>query len=250
MKGCTLISALLVGASTLTLADSSARVVHYHANDIVPIRAKMRYTTLIQVPVGEKIMEAATGDKDFWIIEAVQNYCFLHPAKAGIHSNLNLITDKGNIYSFTLDDVEDVEPDLKVVVEPSDASMLSAISSASKFVPATQVEAFRAQAQAAQLEAGRQVEQFKSDYPVKALKFDYFYRNDKPFDIEAIYQDGQFTYIKSSATEKFAVYEVKDSKPNSISYELRDGTYVIPKVVDHGYAEIGKKRLDFERKEK
>jgi type IV secretion system protein VirB9 len=250
MKRCTLISAFLAGASVLGLADSSARVVHYHANDIVPIRAKMRYTTLIQVPAAEKIMEAATGDKDFWIIEAVQNYCFLHPAKAGIHSNLNLITDKGNIYSFTLDDVEEGEPDLKVVVEPSDHSMLSAVSSPSKFVPATQVEVFKAQAQAAQQEAGRQVEQFKSDYPVKALRFDYTYHNDKPFDIRAIYQDGQFTYIKSSATEKFAVYEVKDGKPNSISYELRDGTYVIPKVVDHGYVEIGKKRLVFDRQEK
>ncbi len=249
MKRCTLISAFLAGTSALSLADSSARIVHYHANDIVPIRAKMRYTTLIQVPVGEKIMEAATGDKDFWIIEAVQNYCFLHPAKAGIHSNLNLITDKGNIYSFTLDDVEEGDPDLKVVVEPSDPTMLSAITSPSKFVPATQVEVFKAQAQAAQLEASRQVEQFKSDYPVKALKFDYVYRNDKPFDIEAIYHDAQFTYIKSSATEKFAVYELKDGKPNSISYELHDGTYVIPKVVDHGYVEIGKKRMDFNRKE-
>jgi type IV secretion system protein VirB9 len=249
MKRCTLISAFLAGTSVFSLADSSARIVHNHANDIVPIRAKLRYTTLIQVPAGEKIMEAATGDKDFWIIEAVQNYCFLHPAKAGIHSNLNLITDKGNIYSFTLDDVEEGDPDLKVVVEPSDPTMLSAITSPSKFVPATQVEVFKAQAQAAQLEASRQVEQFKSDYPVKALKFDYVYRNDKPFDIEAIYHDAQFTYIKSSATEKFAVYELKDGKPNSISYELRDSTYVIPKVVDHGYVEIGKKRLDFNRKE-
>jgi hypothetical protein len=86
------LAALMVGASILSSADHATRVVHYHANDIVAIRAKMRYTTLIEVPTGEKIMEAATGDKDFWIIEAVQNYCFLHPAKSGIHSNLNLIT--------------------------------------------------------------------------------------------------------------------------------------------------------------
>ena len=46
----------------------------------------MRYTTLIQLPATEKILEVATGDKDFWIIDAVGNYCFLHPAKEGIHS--------------------------------------------------------------------------------------------------------------------------------------------------------------------
>jgi type IV secretion system protein VirB9 len=73
--------------------------VAYHSQDIVPIRAKLKYTTLIQVPPTEKIMEAATGDKDFWVVDVVNNYCFVHPAKAGISTNLNLITDKGNIYS-------------------------------------------------------------------------------------------------------------------------------------------------------
>ena len=87
-------------------ASRSARIVKYHANDIVNVRAKMRYTTLIELPSTEKILEVATGDKDFWIIDTVGNYCFLHPAKEGIHSNLNLITDKGTVYSFTLDDVE------------------------------------------------------------------------------------------------------------------------------------------------
>src|ERR1700733_371852 len=93
----------------LTLAaaaqDLTARSVQYHSQDIVPIRAKIKYTTLIELPTTEKIMEAAVGDKDFWIVDVVGNFCFVHPAKAGISSNLNLITDKGNIYSFTLQDV-------------------------------------------------------------------------------------------------------------------------------------------------
>jgi type IV secretion system protein VirB9 len=232
------LAALLAGASLLGAADSATRVVHYHANDIVPIRAKMRYTTLVEIPSGEKIMEAATGDRDFWIIEAVQNYCFLHPAKTVIHSNLNLITDKGNVYSFTLDEIgADGEPDLKVLIEPSDPALVSAINSPSKFVPASDVEAFKTQAQATQLDASRKVEQFRSQYPTKSLKFDY------------IYHDADFTYIKSTAPEKFTIYEVKDGKPNSISFELRDGTYVIPKVIDRGYLQIGKKHMDFERRE-
>src|SRR6185312_7905157 len=62
----------------------------YHSQDIVPIHAKLKYTTLIEVPPTEKIMEATTGDKDFWIVDVVGNFCFVHPAKAGISSNLNL----------------------------------------------------------------------------------------------------------------------------------------------------------------
>ena len=118
--------------ATVAHGQQSARIVKYHANDIVSVRARMRYTTLIQLPVTEKILEVATGDKDFWIIDAIGNYCFLHPAKEGIHSNLNLITDKGTVYSFTLDDVETVEPDLKVVIEPSDPSSLAATNGAPK----------------------------------------------------------------------------------------------------------------------
>lgn len=242
-------AAFLAGASILSSAENATRVVHYHANDIVAVRAKMRYTTLIEVPSGEKIMEAATGDKDFWIIEAVQNYCFLHPAKSGIHSNLNLITDKGSVYSFTLDEIGEGEPDLKVLIEPSDPALVSAINAFPKFVPASEVEVFRTQAQAAQAQASQQLARFRSEYATKSLKFDYFYRSQKPFNVEAIYHDGEFTYIKAAAMEKFAVYELKDGKPDSINFELRDGTYVIPKVVDRAYLEIGKKRMDFVRKE-
>ena len=63
--------------------------------DIIPIRGQLKYTTLIELPTTEKIMQAATGDKEFWIVDVVGNFCFVHPAKKGISSHLNLITDKG-----------------------------------------------------------------------------------------------------------------------------------------------------------
>ena len=195
-------------------------------------------------------MEVATGDKDFWIIDAVGNYCFLHPAKAGIHSDLNLITDKGNVYSFTLNDDETDDPDLKVVIEPSDPSSLAAAVGATQWLPAAEVAAAQTRAQLAQQRSAAAAEQFRADYPTEALKFDYTYRNESPFNVSAIYHDDKFTYIKSSASEKFAVYELKDGKPDLISFQLQDGTYVIPTVVDKGYLEIGKHKLTFERKGK
>jgi len=228
-------------------AQQTARTVRYHANDIVPVRAKMRYTTLIQLPASEKILEVATGDKDFWIIDVVNNLCFLHPAKEGIHSNLNLITDKANVYSFTLDDIESGEPDLKVVIEPSDPSSIAAASVPSKLVSATEVAAAQLSAQSAENHARQTIDQFRSEYPTRNLKFDYVYRNKKPFEVAAIYEDNQFTYVRSSAPEKFAVYELNDGKPNLIDFQLEDGTYVLPKVVDHGYLAIGKHKLNFNR---
>jgi type IV secretory pathway VirB9-like protein len=234
----------------LSAQEATARTVQYHSQDIVPIRAKLKYTTLIQVPATEKIMEAATGDKDFWVVDVVGNFCFVHPAKAGISSNLNLITDKGNIYSFTLQDVSNssVPPDLKVLVQPADQSSIVASSGPAQYVPAAQLDQSKQQLAALQTHVGQAVDEYKSAYQNK-LTFDYHFKaNEKPFDIQSIYHDDKFTYIKTNAPEKFSVYEMKDGKPNLISYDLREGTYIIPKVMDSGYVELGKQKMEFSRK--
>ena len=234
----------------LSAQEATARTVQYHSQDIVPIRAKLKYTTLIQVPATEKIMEAATGDKDFWVVDVVGNFCFVHPAKAGISSNLNLITDKGNIYSFTLQDVSNssVPPDLKVLVQPADQSSIVASSGPAQYVPAAQLDQSKQQLAALQTHVGQAVDEYKSAYQSK-LTFDYHFKaNEKPFDIQSIYHDDKFTYIKTNAPEKFSVYEMKDGKPNLISYDLREGTYIIPKQMDSGYVELGKQKMEFSRK--
>ena len=245
-----LINCVLVVASIGAVAQESARTVQYHSQDIVPIRAKVKYTTLIELPTTEKIMEAATGDKDFWIVDVVGNFCFVHPAKQGISSNLNLITDKGNIYSFTLQDISgsSASPDLKVIVEPADRSAIVAASGPAQFVPAAQLEQSRQQLAVLQSHVEQAVDEYKSAYPTQ-LKFDYVYKaNEAPFDIQSIYHDDKFTYIKTNAPEKFSVYEMKDGKPNLVTYDLREGTYIIPKIMDSGYVELGKKRMGFTRK--
>jgi type IV secretory pathway VirB9-like protein len=195
-------------------------------------------------------MEAATGDKDFWVVDVVSNFCFVHPAKEGISSNLNLITDKGNIYSFTLQDVSNTAqtPDLKVLVQPADHSSIVASTGPSQFIPAAQFAQSRQELAALQSHVEQAVDEYKSAYPLQ-LKFDYSYKaNEPPFDIQSIYHDDKFTYIKTTAPEKFSVYEMKDGKPNLVTYDLREGTYIIPKVMDSGYVELGKRRMDFSRK--
>src|SRR6201996_8354658 len=242
--------ALAVPSTIAVAQDASARTVQYHSQDIVPIHAKLKYTTLIEVPPTEKIMEAATGDKDFWIVDVVGNFCFVHPAKEGISSNLNLITDKGNVYSFTLQDVSNTSqaPDLKVLVQPADHSSIVASTGPSQFIPAAQLEQSKQELAALEAHVQQAVDEYKSAYPLQ-LKFDYSFKaNESPFDIQSIYHDDKFTFIKTTAPEKFSVYEMRDGKPNLVNYDLREGTYIIPKVMDSGYVELGKKRMDFSRK--
>ena len=47
---------ILVLLSTSLVAQEAARTVLYHTEDIIPVRAKLRYTTLIELPAAEKIM--------------------------------------------------------------------------------------------------------------------------------------------------------------------------------------------------
>ena len=63
------------------------------------------FTTLIDLPKNEQILEFICGDKEFWIVNGAQNFAFVKPAKPRSETNLNLITAAGNVYSFVLREV-------------------------------------------------------------------------------------------------------------------------------------------------
>ena len=250
------------GITPVRADTPGARVVKYSKEDIVPIRAKLRFSTLIVLPDNEEIIDFTTGDKDFWIINGAHNLCYVHPAQAGIRSNLNLITASGRVYSFTLTEISNepnTEPDLKVFIEPKDNSTSEA-SGLRGYVRAGEVDAYkaetdtiRAQAQeqirAADARATDQINKFRADYQTK-LRFDYRFDSKAsrvPFLVSAIYHDDAFTYIECGAREKPALYEVKDGKPNLVDFQLEKGVYIVPKILDSGYLAIGKKKLTFSR---
>ena len=86
---------------------------------------------------------------------------------------------------------------------------------------------------------------YQQQYPGK-LQFVYGSpRYAKPFLVRSIWNDGQFTYIKADATELPALYEVKDGKPALLNFQVQNGTYVVPKVLDKGYLSLGKERFEF-----
>lgn len=69
----------------------------------------------------------------------------------------------------------------------------------------------------------------------------------EPLLVSAIFHDDRFAYIKCAASEKRAIYEMKDGKPNLINFDLENGVYIIPKIVEAGYLAIGKKKVTFTR---
>jgi type IV secretion system protein VirB9 len=239
----------LLAVVSATAQNREARTVKYSAKDIVLINAKLRYTTLVVLPQNEKILDFVTGDKDFWVVEGTQNFCYIKPAKQGSSTNVTLITAAGNVYSLLVREVGDAnEPDFKVFIEPKDQSILQATNAPPKFVSSSEVEGLRAQAMLATSLAEKGKESFQAEYPIKNLKFDYVFDKDKkPFMVSAIYHDDKFTYIRSSAEEKPTLYEMKDGSPNLINFDLKDGVYVVPKILDSGYLVIGKHRLDFRK---
>ena len=106
------------------------------------------------------------------------------------------------------------------------------------------------QIHAAQAQSAEQVNHFRSSYATK-LQFDYPLDSKaarEPFLVSAIYHDDSFTYIKCGAREKPALYEIKDGKPNLISFQFENGVYIAPKIIDTGYLAIGKKKLPFARR--
>jgi type IV secretory pathway VirB9-like protein len=258
-----LISTLVGFAPAAIVAASAppqtAKVVSYSQKDVIPVKAKVRFTTLIVLPKLEQILDFTCGDKEFWIVNGSQNFAYLKPAKAGSRTNLNLITASGNVYSFVLSEVSeaaDSEPDLKIFIEPKDESILSAASGQPLFVTAQQVEDYRQQVeiakadardakQAAQIAIERETGQFRAQYP-SSLKFPYRIEQGKrPFNVTAMYTDGKFTYIQAHPEEPPALYELKDGKPNLVQFEFRNGTYIAAKVLDSGYLAIGKQKLSF-----
>jgi type IV secretory pathway VirB9-like protein len=240
-----------------------ARVVKYAKEDIVPVRAKLRFSTLIVLPDDEEILDFTTGDKEFWIINGSHNLCYVHPAQAGIRSNLNLITAAGHVYSFLLNEISNdpnAEPDLKIFVEPKEASSIVGKTGLRGYVSAGEAEAYKKeletlraqtadQLHAAEVQTGEQVSRFRSTYATR-LQFDYpldAKSAREPFLVSAIYHDDAFTYIKCAAREKPALYEIKDGKPNLINFQLENGVYIVPKILSSGYLAIGKKKLPFTR---
>jgi len=217
---------------------------------LIQLQTRVRYTTMIVLPDGEEILDVICGDKDFWVVNATQNMAHVKPAKEGSSTNLNLVTGTGAVYSFLLTEKNGGTPDLKIYVNADP----TAPKAKPKFYSAAQVEELqgeltlaRAAAETAAKHATEEIASYEQQYPGK-LQFVYGTpKYEKPFLVKAIWNDGQFTYIKSEAKELPALYELKDGAPAVVNFQVRGDTYVVPKIVDRGYLALGKERFSFQQ---
>ncbi|HSU30194.1 MAG TPA: TrbG/VirB9 family P-type conjugative transfer protein [Bryobacteraceae bacterium] len=242
--------------------STTSRTVSYHNTDIVPISTEIRFTTMIELPKEESIVEVTCGDKEYWPVNWTGNLAYVKPAKVGGRTNINLITASGNVYSFLATEVSAVvnaHADLKIFVNPADQRAIVAIKDKPRFVSADAVEEYKKAADQAEQERERQRAtlqkqlnreraELQASYPA-TIKHDYKFEGGRkePFNVSAIYHDDRFTYIEATPQEAPSVYEIKDGKPSLVQYDFRNGRYTIPKILNDGYLRVGKSQLKFHR---
>jgi type IV secretory pathway VirB9-like protein len=238
-------------ASTLPENELGAKIVHYGPKDVVKLNTKVRLTTLIELPKNEQILDFVCGDRDVWVVNGNQNLAYVKPAKEGMTTNLNLITASGNIYSFLLVEVSGAsgfQPDLKVLLQPKEESMIQAAQRAPNFVPASELDACKQEVKAQKEEVQRAVD---SELAKEIASLDFAYRfhpAKAPFRVSTVFHDRKFTYIVAQPDETPSLWEVRDGKPNLINFSYKDGIFTAEKVIDKGYLAIGKQRFLFSRK--
>ena len=230
------------------------------------LRTRVRHTTVIVLPAGERILDFVAGDSEYWHLTGAANVAFLKPLSADAATNIALVCESGRIYSFLVSEDGEKPPHLVVRVEAgAEAGAMSASgASGPAFVARSEVAAYRRmaeeaaaaargareQAEAAVVEARAEAEAateaFRTEYPSR-LAFEYRLdksASERPFLVEAMWHDGTFTYVRSRAQESPALYEMLDGEPALVAFDLTgDGLYIARHVVGDGWLQIGDERM-------
>ena len=235
-------------------------------DQLVDIETRVRHTTVIVLPENENILDFVVGDSEYWHLTGAANVAFLKPIATGVETNVALICESGRIYSFLAS--EGGAPHLVVRIEPppEDDTLISAEPHTPAFIARSEVTAYQVMAQQSQetarnaqagadalaaqarAAAAAAVEEFRADYPTR-LHFVYTLSDralDPPFHVEAMWHDGQFTYLRSHARESPALYEAVDGDPSLVAYDLtEDGLFIVRRILDSGWLQIGERRANW-----
>ena len=216
------------------------------------IRARVRHTTVIVLPAGERILDFVAGDSEYWHLTGAANVAYLKPLAEDAATNVALVCESGRIYSFLVSEHGDEPPHLVVRVEAGAGAAGMSGAGAPAFVARSEVAAYREMAaeaaeaaRGARAAAEAEIEAFRASYPER-LRFEYRLDSGasrRPFLVEAMWHDGRFTYLRSRAQEAPALYERRDGEPNLVAFDLtEDGLYVARRVLGDGWLQIGDER--------
>ena len=195
------------------------------------LRTQVRHTTVIVLPAGENILDFVVGDSEYWHLTSAANVAFLKPLRPDAATNIALVCESGRIYSFLVAEQSDGPPHLVVRVESGaeKTGLSSGGTGRPAFVARSEVAAYQQMAAEA-AEAARSAREAA----------------DRPFLVEAMWHDGQFTYLRSHAQESPALYELRDGEPALVAYDLsEDGLYIARHVLADGWLQIGDKRASW-----
>ena len=226
---------------------------------------------MIVLPADENILDFVVGDSEYWHLTGAANVAFLKPLRPDAATNIALVCESGRIYSFLVAEqsAEENERPPHLVVRFESGAEAAGLSGGGTgrpaFVARSEVAAYQQMAaeaaEAAErpgggrgriLEARSQaesaIEEFRAGYPER-LAFEYRLDGDaadRPFLVEAMWHDGQFTYLRSHAQESPALYELRDGEPALVAYDLTDdGLYIARHVLGDGWLQIGDKRASW-----
>lgn len=246
------------------LEPAAPRIVTVSESDAPPaIRAGLLQSTLIMLPAEEKVANVFAGDTVDWVFDGghvASRFISIKPKVANSTTDIHIVSDHGNEYTLQLREVSsDADPhfDSKVFIVPGDKAAKDRLAELPVFVPAAELEKAKQEAaaakaaQTAELKAeDNKAEQYRSQYP-GSLHFDYVWdeKKGKELGLEQVWRDDKFTYLRGHFQETPALYEVKDKKGSLINFDFNDGLYTVPKQLDNGYLEIGKRKVEFHRVE-
>jgi len=236
------------------------------------LQARVRHTTVITLPARETILDYVVGDAEYWHLTGSANVAFLKPVSADVETNIALVCESGRIYSFLVAESEAVDPHLVVRFhDPAAGDGTEGVSAPGRrgahqpaFVARSRIQSYQTMANQARAEvratrataeeqvtaardaAAEEIDAFRARYP---LRIEFPYTLDRkarewPFLVEAMWHDGQFTYLRSRAQELPALYERKDGEPSVVPYQVTDsGLYIVHRIVGEGWLQLGKERV-------
>ena len=229
------------------------------------MRTQVRHTTVIVLPADENILDFVVGDSEYWHLTGAANVAFLKPLRPDAATNIALVCESGRIYSFLVAEqsAEENERPPHLVVRFESGAEETGLSGGGTgrpaFVARSEVaayqqmaaeaaEAARSAREEAKSRAASEIEAFRAGYPER-LAFEYRLdgdATDRPFLVEAMWHDGEFTYLRSHAQESPALYELRDGEPALVAYDLsEDGLYIARHVLGDGWLQIGDKRASW-----
>jgi type IV secretory pathway VirB9-like protein len=225
------------------------------------IRAGLLQSTLILLPVEEKIATVFGGDTVDWVFDGghvASRFISVKPKLANTTTDIHIISDHGNEYTLQLQEISsegDPHFDSKVFIVPGDKAAKDRLTELPVFVPVAELDKVRQEALAAKAAETAEVkaqetkaETYRSQYP-SSLHFDYSWdqKKGRELGLQQIWHDDKFTYLRGQFQETPALYELKDNKGSLINFDYNAGLYTVPKELENGYLTIGKQKVEFHR---